>query len=594
MGALIDKLRDKPFWQLFAAMPRASRPLTIAWWALIIARGVVPAVFGVAVGLMVSAVHDGDSLTAPLILLACSFIVMQVQVPVLNQVGENLGDRMSMWLHDRLLRSATGPAGVAHLESHEVVEDLAMARDFDLGMSGPPLSMSLGIIAGGLVLMATGIAQAALLFGYHWWAALLVGGAWAATHFLLRESTVWDRTEGEVRVAQRHAEYTYRLAVDAPAAKEIRIFNLADWVVARFATSRRRLVNARLHQTRLRHSPLRWAIAILILANAITFWALAHDAIAGRLSPAQVVIFAQAAIGSSLIAFGGMNWALPIAADAVASVLRLDGRMSTVGQLPSGGADAGGAPVTGIRFNQVNFSYPGQNAPVLDGFDLFVSAGTSLAVVGLNGEGKTTLIKLLCRLYDPASGGIEVDGQDIRTLNIESWRSRITAVFQDFARYELSMRENVAPHGAPDEVIKAALAEAGAGDLRDLDAILARGYDNGTELSGGQWQRVALARALCAVTMGAGVVILDEPTAQLDVRAEAAFFDQFLAASRGTTTILISHRFSTVRHADRICVLDKGRVAELGSHDELMALNGRYREMFDLQASRYDVEETSV
>jgi ATP-binding cassette subfamily B protein len=142
--------------------------------------------------------------------------------------------------------------------------------------------------------------------------------------------------------------------------------------------------------------------------------------------------------------------------------------------------------------------------------------------------------------------------------------------------------------------VLAALAEAGATDLAELDTILAKGYEGGTDLSGGQWQRVALARALCAVDQGAGLVLLDEPTAQLDVRGEAEIFDRVLAATRHTTTILVSHRFSTVRHADRICVLEHGRVVELGSHDELMAAEGRYRTMFDLQAQRFVDEEEDL
>jgi ABC-type multidrug transport system fused ATPase/permease subunit len=160
-------------------------------------------------------------------------------------------------------------------------------------------------------------------------------------------------------------------------------------------------------------------------------------------------------------------------------------------------------------------------------------------------------------------------------------------VFQDFIRFELPLRDNVAPTGADDDSVLAALASAGADGLAGLDTVLARGYQGGIDLSGGQWQRVALARALCAVRLGAGVVLLDEPTAQLDVRGEAEIFDRILAATRRATTILISHRFSTVRHADRICVLEHGRVVELGTHDELMALGGRYRTMFDLQAQRF-------
>jgi ABC-type multidrug transport system fused ATPase/permease subunit len=234
----------------------------------------------------------------------------------------------------------------------------------------------------------------------------------------------------------------------------------------------------------------------------------------------------------------------------------------------------------------VTFAYPG-GAAVLDGFDLTIPAGSSLAIVGQNGAGKTTLAKLLCRLYDPQSGAIEFDGADLRDLPLIDWRRRIAAVFQDFIRFELPLRENVAPAGAPDDVVRAALAAAGAANLATLDTVLARGYDGGTDLSGGQWQRVALARALCAVQLGADVVILDEPTAQLDVRGEAEIFDRILAATRHCTTILISHRFSTVRHADRICVLEQGRVIELGTHDELMAQHGRYRTMFDLQAQRF-------
>ncbi len=184
-----------------------------------------------------------------------------------------------------------------------------------------------------------------------------------------------------------------------------------------------------------------------------------------------------------------------------------------------------------------------------------------------------------------------MDGVDLRDLDLQGWRARVTAVFQDFVRFELSLRDNVAPAGAPDDAVLAALAEAGAGGLAALDTPLARGYQGGTELSGGQWQRVALARALLAVRLGAGLVLLDEPTAQLDVRGEAEVFDRVLAATRRATTILISHRFSTVRQADRICVLEHGRVVELGTHDELMAARGRYRTMFELQAKRFGATE---
>jgi ABC-type multidrug transport system fused ATPase/permease subunit len=255
-------------------------------------------------------------------------------------------------------------------------------------------------------------------------------------------------------------------------------------------------------------------------------------------------------------------------------------------------------PAHHIRFRDVTFAYPAApSRPVLGGLDLDIPAGSSLAIVGQNGAGKTTLAKLLCRLYDPQSGAIEVDGVDLRDLDTESWRGQVTAVFQDFVRFELTLRENVVPReteggGSPgvgvlDAAVEAALAEAGAGALASLDTVLAKGYSGGTDLSGGQWQRVALARALAAVRLGAGLVLLDEPTAQLDVRGEAEIFERVLAATRSCTTILISHRFSTVRHVDRIAVVEHGAVVELGSHDELMALRGRYWTMFSLQAKRF-------
>jgi ABC-type multidrug transport system fused ATPase/permease subunit len=211
-----------------------------------------------------------------------------------------------------------------------------------------------------------------------------------------------------------------------------------------------------------------------------------------------------------------------------------------------------------------------------------------LAIVGQNGAGKTTLAKLICRMYDPDQGTLRIDGIDAREYDIREWRERVAAVFQDFVRYELTMRENVAPSGASDDDIVASLAAASASNLATLDTVLSRAYEGGTDFSGGQWQRIALARAVCAVRIGAGVIILDEPTAQLDVRGEATIFESLLDATRGCTTILISHRFSTVRRADLICVLEEGKVVELGTHEELIARRGRYATMFELQASRFE------
>jgi ATP-binding cassette, subfamily B, bacterial len=584
-------LRRRQEWQFFGVLFRADPGLAVVWWVVLVARGLLPAGFAVATGALVGAVQGGGDLAGPLVAVGVVFVLLQVLTPLHQAIGTNLGDRTAAWLYDRLTEACLRPAGMGHLEDPALSRDLTAARDFDLGMTGPPLSISMDFIAAGLVELVGGLAASVVLAGFAWWAPLLLGGAWLATHWLLRESSVWrDRATEEVRSAQRDADYTYRLAVDPPAAKELRLFGLADWTIERFTAYRRRLHELQYRATRLRERPLVWSVALVVAANLVVFWALADAAASGQLGLDRVVVFAQVAVGASAIAFGGLNWALDGAAAPVAASLRVTPAMEAAGRLVSGSRPAAAMPAAGIRFRGLRFAYPG-GEPVLDDLDLEIPAGSSLAIVGQNGAGKTTLAKLLCRLYDPQAGAVEVDGTDLRELDLDRWRARVAAVFQDFIRFELPLRDNVAPTGADDDTVLAALAAAGADGLASLDTVLARGYRGGIDLSGGQWQRVALARALCAVRLGAGVVLLDEPTAQLDVRGEAEIFDRILAATRHCTTILISHRFSTVRHADRICVLEGGRVIELGSHAELMALGGRYRTMFDLQASRFATAE---
>jgi ATP-binding cassette, subfamily B, bacterial len=591
-----SRLRRRPEWQFFAVLPKADPVLAAVWWLLLLARGALPAVFAIAMGSMVGAVQHGSALAGPLTFMGTTFILLQVLTPVHQSVSANLGSRVAAWLNDELAEACVGPPGIGHLEDPDLAEDLTVAREFDRGQTGPPMYMNVDFAAGGLVELAGGVASAVVLFGFSWWAPLLLVGAWSATHWLLRESGVWkDRNTTEVRAAQRHADYAYRLAVEPDAAKEVRLFGLADWTVQRFTDRRRRLFELQHAATRLRERPMIWCLLIVTVANGLVFWALGAAAIDGRLDLDRLVVFAQVAIGVSMIAFGGLNWVLDGAAAPVVAVQRLEPAMAPAGALTPARRPAGAAapvrrgPVE-IEIRDLSFRYPHATQQVFDGLDLTVPAGSSLAVVGQNGAGKTTLAKLLCRLYDPDAGSIEVDGDDLRDLDIDGWRTRVTAVFQDFLRLELPVRDNVAPAGAPEADILAALADAGAADLAGLDTRLATGYGDGIDLSGGQWQRIALARALCAVRQGAGLVLLDEPTAQLDVRGEAAIFDRILTATRDVTTILISHRFSTVRHADRICVLEAGRVVELGSHEELMDLGGRYRTMFDLQAQRFTAE----
>ena len=588
---MLRRLTEGKEWKFFTVLPKAAPGLALAWFLALLFRGALPAAFAIAMGVLVGAVQHGDSLRGPLALVGAIFILLQVLSPIHQALSANLGDRTAAWLYDRLTEACVRPPGMGHLEDPKLTSDLTVARDFDLGMTGPPLTISMDFIASGMVEMVGGIACTLILVRYAWWPPILLAGAWAATHWLLRESAVWrDRNTEEVRGAQRDADYAYRLAVDPPASKELRLFGLVGWTIERFVARRTRLHELQYAATRLRERPLIWSLLLVVGANIAVFWALASGAANGRITLGEAVVYMQSAVGVSMIAFGGFSWALDGSAAPVASVLRLESAMRPTGALPSGSRAVDAKRAHEIRLRDVTFAYPtGAGAPVLEHFDLTIPAGSSLAIVGQNGAGKTTIAKLLCRLYDPQSGRIEIDGVDLREFDLASWRSRIAAVFQDFLRLELPLRDNVAPAGAPDDIVCAALESAGAAALASLGTVLARGYDGGTDLSGGQWQRVALARALAAVKMGAGVVLLDEPTAQLDVRGEAEIFDRLLAATRLCTTILISHRFSTVRHADRICVLEHGRVIELGTHDELMALSGRYRTMFDLQAERFSV-----
>jgi ABC-type multidrug transport system fused ATPase/permease subunit len=593
---VLARLRGRPEFALAAALWRADRPMAAGWWWLLAVRGLLPAGFAIATGVLVAAVERRSGLATPLVAVAVVFIAMQVLGPLHTALSANLGDRTAAWLYDEMTAACVAVPGIGHLEDPQLAADLQVARDFDRGMTGPPLSISMDFIAGSLVEMVAGLAQACVLFGFAWWAPIVLAGGWLGTHWLLRESAVWrDRYTPEVRQAQRDADYAYRLAVDPPAAKELRIFGLPDWVLERFLVSRRRLHRLQYEATRMRERSVLLSLALVLVTNAAVFWLLGAAALDGRLSLGSLIAYATAAAGTSMIAFGGLNWALDGAAAPVAAVGRLRAALGQAGTIASGSRPADGMPARQVTFRDVTFAYPASpDRPVLNRLSLEIPAGTSLAIVGQNGAGKTTLAKLLCRLYDPQSGAIEVDGVDLRDLDLESWRRQVTAVFQDFVRFELTLRENVVPGDGTgpgktgaDEVIAGALDAAGAAGLAGLDTVLAKGYTGGTDLSGGQWQRVALARALAAVRLGAGLVLLDEPTAQLDVRGESEIFERILAATRSCTTILISHRFNTVRHVDKIAVVDGGSVVELGSHDELVALRGRYWRMFSLQAERF-------
>ena len=356
---MIERLRARNEWKFFGILSQADRNLAVAWWAVLLLRGILPALSAIVMGLLVGAVQRGDDLVAPLVLVGAVFVPLQVLTPIHQAIGANLGSRTAAWLYDRLTSACVRPPGMGHLESPKLTSDLTMARDFDLGITGPPMSISMDFIAFGLVMMVSGLASAIVLAGYAWWAPLLLAGAWLATHWLLRESGVWrDRNTEEVREAQRHADYAYRLAVEPPAAKELRLFGLADWVVERFRSRRLRLFELRWEATRLRERPVVWSLVMVLAANVVVFWSMANATAEGTLALDRVVTFASAAIGTSMIAFGGLSWALDGAAAPVAAVLRLQQEMDPAGALVRGTREASGMPARG-SLSQRHLRLPG-------------------------------------------------------------------------------------------------------------------------------------------------------------------------------------------------------------------------------------------
>jgi ATP-binding cassette subfamily B protein len=403
----------------------------------------------------------------------------------------------------------------------------------------------------------------------------------------------------------RAASYWSDVLSSAEGAKEVRLFGFQQWALDRFHAHGRRPVDE-LSRVLLGAHRLHLTIfALNALAAGVPFLLLAREAIDGGLDAARLTAALGGVVAVQRV-LGWMGWeafsieaAVPqlAAVDALQDLHRSE--RGTTGTGAAGEAttdDTATAPVPTIAFEGVSFTYPGHGSAVLRDLDLVLEPGRSVAIVGDNGAGKTTLLKLLAGFYEPTAGRITVDGVDLRDLDPRAWRRRLAVIFQELTRFELSAEENVTladpAHADARSHAEAAATAAGADGSVDRlpsgwDTVLSRAFTGGVDLSGGQWQRIALARALYSARVGGQVLILDEPTASLDVRAEVALFDQLLAHAAGCTAIVVSHRYSTVRRADRIVVIADGHVTEDGSHDELMAAAGRYAHLFELQASRF-------
>jgi ATP-binding cassette, subfamily B, bacterial len=498
-------------------------------------------------------------------------------------------------LQNRLMAAVSEPIGVAHLEDPGLLGKLASARGQLLNVQPSDAPVTLALV---LSSRLTGLLACVAVGLFRWWLGLAMLVVWLFVRAPLRAAQ-----RGQVahyrggRDVFRRSYYLLDTAIGASAAKELRVFGLSDWIVGEYGTQWAKAIEV-FHRGRMRFirrflvlfAPV--LLAYLGGCAAVAWAGFHHEIGLGEVS----ILLGMLVTTSQVGAIGRYDLALEQMVTALPDVDELESELRGHAAALAGTRQAGGLPEHEIRFEGVSFRYPRSDADVLAGLELVVPVGRSTAIVGLNGAGKTTLVKLLSRLHDPSAGRIVIDGIPLTGLDPGSWQRQVSVVNQDFTRYPLSARENVgfgAPAHLDDEAgIIATARQAGAlGFIEALplgwDTVLSREYSGGADLSGGQWQRVALARALFAVRHGARVLVLDEPTAWLDVRAEAEFFDRFLEITSGATTIVISHRFSTVRRAEQICVLDGGRIVERGTHEALVAGGGHYAAMFLVQAARF-------
>ena len=608
MGSVRDRLASSPRLRVVRLVTETSRGLTAAMVLYVLADGFLPIValvaLGRAVGKIPPAVTDGlgspsgHSLLIALAVGTAAYGLSLLRSPVEALLEAYCSAAMSTGMQRRLARAVCEPEGVEHLEDSAVLDKLASASG-ELSTSRPsdaPL-----LLASALGDRLSGFLACVTLATFRWWVGLFFFAGWTAIRpplrtMLAERATLVRRAAPELRHSWYYLGFSYR----AEFAKETRMFGLADWILTRHRAAW--LTGMAGPWAQLRKFQQRALLFGLIVAAMYATGAGALGLAAYHHSISLGTVAIMLPMFASTAQVGGVTIADVSLEQTLASVPDLD---EIIGRLRAravpGARDATGLPATSVRFEAVSYRYSAaSDQPVIEGLELDLAAGQSLAVVGINGAGKTTLVTLLARLREATGGRILIDGTDLRELDARSWQRQVAVVYQDFTRYPLTARENVGFRdigGQVDQaVLESAAARAGALDLiRELpagwDTICSPGYRGGTGLSGGQWQRIALARALYSAARGAKVLVLDEPTAQLDVRAEAAFYDRFLELTEGLTTIVISHRFATVRRADRIAVLDGGRITELGSHDELLAAGGGYAEMFTLQAAQFAGKE---
>jgi ATP-binding cassette, subfamily B, bacterial len=511
---------------------------------------------------------------------------------VFDRLQRSFRERLAIQLEARVARLQASIATIEHQERPEHLDRLAMLRDQVFALDHLFLSLFSTLawafrLALTLFWLGT-VHPALLLLGLCAVPSMLIG-SW--------RPRVEQRAQERAAIHRRHARHLFELGTHPSAGKELRVRNLVPFVSERWHSSWQRWY-AEVGRVRwvgaLWHAAA-WALFGAAFAGAISFVCLrpqpsAGDVLLVLVAGSQLSQYVGAVVGE--LGFLRGFWL-----DSARRLAWLEDYAEA--SRSHAAAEPPARLSRGLRLDHVSFRYPGTQRAVLDDVTLELPAGSVIAIVGENGAGKTTLVKLLCRLYTPSSGRIEVDGADLSSFPVDRWRARLAGAFQDFFRFEFQAQSSIGlgelARMAQRPAVENAIERGGAGDViqklgSGLETQLGPNWSGGAELSFGQWQKLALARGF--MRDQPLLLVLDEPTAALDAETEHALFERFAAAARGTSgngriTILVSHRFSTVRMADLIVVLDGARVVETGTHDELMAKRGSYAQLFSIQAAAF-------